>query len=151
MADMVTKKRRSQIMSKIGSRNTSPEILVRSIIHRMGFRFRLHDTKLPGRPDIVLSRFRKIILVNGCFWHFHRNCKKSGIPKSNSDFWREKFRCNTERDRRNRAILKRQGWGVLVIWQCALEKSLRKLPKRFKIFCRRTTGDAYARSEASGQ
>jgi DNA mismatch endonuclease (patch repair protein) len=120
MADHVNPGRRSEIMSSIGSRHTGPEMLVRSLIHRMGFRFRLHIKELPGTPDIVLPRLRKIVLVNGCLWHGHAGCSRSGLPKSNSDFWETKVAFNRLRDSRNLAELRRLGWDVLQVWQCQM-------------------------------
>jgi DNA mismatch endonuclease (patch repair protein) len=120
--DNVGKRRRSEIMSNITSVNTAPEKAVRSMIHRMGYRFRLHPTSLPGKPDIVLPRHKKVILVHGCFWHGHLRCLKGKPPKSNLDFWLPKLAANRKRDRIVAAKLRRLGWGVLVIWQCQLRR-----------------------------
>lgn len=105
-------------MSRIRGGNTKPEIAVRSIVHRMGFRFRLHVKTLPGKPDIVLPRHGKIILVHGCFWHGHRDCPRSKRPATNADFWEAKIAGNMERDRRNKKALEDAGWRVLEIWTC---------------------------------
>ena len=105
-------------MSRIRGANTKPEMLVRSLVHQMGFRFRLHRRDLPGKPDLVLPRHRKVIFVHGCFWHCH-NCRFGRVtPKANADFWREKRSGNAARDRRNLSRLRRDGWKVLVIWEC---------------------------------
>jgi DNA mismatch endonuclease (patch repair protein) len=117
MVDHVTKARRSAIMSAVRGRHTAPEMIVRSAAHRMGLRFRLHG-KLPGRPDMVLTKWRTVLFVNGCFWHRHSGCPKAGIPKSNVRFWKAKFRTNADRDKRNYRQLDALGWRVVVLWQC---------------------------------
>jgi DNA mismatch endonuclease (patch repair protein) len=133
MADNLTAEQRKRNMTAIKSRHTKPEIIVRSIIHRLGFRFRLHDKKLPGKPDIVLKRHKKIILVHGCFWHIH-DCKRGNVtPKTNVEYWQNKRFRNVERDKENLKIYKKQGWKVLVIWECQL-KGLNKLKNRLKRF-----------------
>jgi DNA mismatch endonuclease (patch repair protein) len=108
-------------MRSIKGKNTSPELAVRSLLYRMGYRFRLHIKDLPGCPDIVFPRRRKVIFVHGCFWHSHRKCKKATIPKSNVSFWTEKLSRNKERDATDRRMLKRLGWQILTIWQCDLK------------------------------
>lgn len=118
MADRVTKERRSWNMSRIRGKDTAPEKLVRSALHKLGFRFRLHVRNLPGRPDIVLPKHRTVVFVNGCFWHRHPGCRYAYTPKSNVEFWREKFRANVQRDRRQRQRLEELGWRVIVIWEC---------------------------------
>jgi DNA mismatch endonuclease (patch repair protein) len=105
-------------MSRVRGRNTKPEILVRSLIHSMGFRFRVHRRDLPGNPDIVLPRHRKVIFVHGCFWHGHPGCLRSKRPTTNQSFWNRKLDANVERDKRFQAELASMGWKVLVIWQC---------------------------------
>lgn len=118
MPDVYDPHKRSWIMSRIRSRNTGPEVLVRSLIHRMGYRFRLHHRKLPGHPDIVLARHRKVVFVNGCFWHGHENCRRSKLPSTNADFWSSKIARNKERDAEAMRMLSALGWRTLVIWQC---------------------------------
>ena len=105
-------------MGRIRSKNTKPERVVRSLLHRMGYRFRLHRQDLPGTPDIVLPRYRAAILVHGCYWHRHAGCKYAYTPKSRADFWQKKFDENVARDRRDRCALKHLGWRVLVVWEC---------------------------------
>jgi len=105
-------------MSRIRGRDTQPEKKVRSALHRAGFRFRLHRKDLPGRPDIVLPKYRTVVFVHGCFWHRHRGCKFAYEPKSRPAFWNEKFRGNVARDRRNASDLRRLGWRVVTIWEC---------------------------------
>lgn len=108
-------------MSCIRDKDTEPEKRVRSLLHGMGYRFRLHCKDLPSRPDIVLTKFKSVILVHGCFWHHHRGCKYAYKPKSRVEFWEVKFRKNVERDRRMTKELKKLGWHVIVVWECELE------------------------------
>lgn len=110
---------RSEMMSRIGSRNTKPEMVVRKRLHAAGFRYRLHARNLPGSPDIVLPKYRSVILVHGCFWHAHKGCRNFRLPKSNTDFWREKLVRNAERDTRQLKELQDAGWRTLVVWECA--------------------------------
>jgi DNA mismatch endonuclease, patch repair protein len=119
--DRLTPEERSQNMSRIRNKNTRPEKIVRSLLHRLGFRFRLHRRDLPGTPDIVLPGRKAVIFVHGCFWHQHKGCKDSGIPKSNIEFWETKLNKNVERDKRNADALKQLGWKVLEIWECETE------------------------------
>src|SRR5947208_16643148 len=118
--DVLTREQRSYCMSRIKGRDTTPELEVRRRVHALGFRFRLHRTDLPGRPDIVLPRHRKVIFVHGCFWHRHEACRPLKVPRNNSDFWRKKFEANLERDRRAQAQLLELGWKVLIVWECEL-------------------------------
>ena len=132
MTDVFSKDKRSWIMSRVKGRDTKPETLVRSFVHRMGFRFRLHQRDLPGKPDIVLPRHNKVIFVHGCFWHGHKQCPRSKRPTTNERFWNKKLDGNIERDKRFRRKLRRTGWKVLVVWQCEtrnLEKLLEKLER----------------------
>lgn len=121
MTDTRTKAQRSEIMSKVRSKDTGPELQVRRLIFRMGFRYRLHVKGLPGKPDIVMAGRRKIVDVRGCFWHGHKRCKYGKLPKSHQSFWKSKIERNRERDSGNLQLLKRQGWKVLVVWQCELK------------------------------
>lgn len=105
-------------MGRIRSKNTKPEKLVRSLLHGMGYRFRLHKKDLPGKPDIVLPKYRTVLLVHGCFWHRHPGCKYSYTPKTRKKFWETKFEKNVERDRTNIDALKKLGWNVEIIWEC---------------------------------
>jgi DNA mismatch endonuclease (patch repair protein) len=116
-------------MSRVKGRDTKPEILVRSFVHRMGFRFRIHRRDLPGNPDIVLSRHGKAIFVHGCFWHGHKQCRRSKRPTTNKSFWNKKLDANIERDERFRKKLRRMGWKVLVVWQCETRKPEKLLGK----------------------
>ncbi|MDP2028460.1 MAG: DNA mismatch endonuclease Vsr [Thiobacillus sp.] len=119
MTDTLSKDARSKLMSRIRSKNTKPEMVVRSILHRLGFRFRLHRKDLPGCPDIVLPKHRKIVLVQGCFWHGH-TCRLASHPKSNPAYWSHKIASNQERDRRARTELEEAGWSVLELWECEI-------------------------------
>ena len=118
MTDVFSNEKRSWIMSRVKGRDTKPELLVRSIFHRMGFRFRLHRHDLPGSPDIVLPRHGKVIFVHGCFWHGHSGCPRSKRPSTNRDFWDKKIDGNIERDKLFQRELRSMGWKVLVVWQC---------------------------------
>jgi DNA mismatch endonuclease (patch repair protein) len=118
--DRLERQRRSWNMGRIKGRDTAPERIVRSLLHREGFRFRLHCKKLPGKPDIILPKWRTAILVHGCFWHRHKNCRLCYTPKSNTAFWNAKFAGNVERDKRNEAALREAGWKVLTVWECEL-------------------------------
>jgi len=118
MKDRLTPERRSWNMSRIRATDTTPERAVRSILHRMGYRFRLHRKDLPGRPDIVLPKYHAVVFVHGCFWHRHRGCKYSYTTKSRQEFWEKKFLENVERDRKAQRELRKLGWRVIVVWEC---------------------------------
>lgn len=122
MADSISPEHRSWLMSRIRSEDTKPEWVLRSGLHRLGFRFRLRDKRIPGRPDLVLPKYRAVVFVHGCFWHRHRRCRAASVPKTNAAFWEEKFARNVARDRRNRSDLRKLGWRVLVVWECELMK-----------------------------
>jgi len=129
MSDVFSKGKRSWIMSRVKGRDTKPEMLVRSFVHNMGYRFRIHRRDLPGNPDIVLPRHGKVIFVHGCFWHGHKRCPRSKRPITNKSFWKKKLDGNIERDKRFRRALRRMGWKVLEVWECETrepEKLLRK-------------------------
>jgi DNA mismatch endonuclease (patch repair protein) len=132
MTDRFTKQQRSEIMARIKGRNTTPERTVRSMLHKMGYRFRLHVRELPGRPDIVLPRHGKIILVHGCFWHGH-NCGRGTRPGTNPEFWNRKIDGNMERDKRTRKGLHSLSWKVLVLWECQI-KNGETLHRRLRKF-----------------
>lgn len=132
--DTIGRSERSALMSRIRSKNTRPELAVRSILHRLGYRFRLHRKDLPGRPDIVLPRHQKIVLVHGCFWHGH-TCRLASKPKSNEGYWSVKIKTNRERDVRNREALVQQGWSVLELWECEVRK-LEGLEEKLQAFMR---------------
>ena len=126
MADIVSEAQRSYNMSQIKSKNTKPELVVRSMLHHLGYRFTVNgpnNKKLPGRPDIVLPRFNTVIFVHGCFWHGHENCKDFRLPKSRTEWWRNKLEGNVARDLRNQHAVKELGWKVVVIWECELKNA----------------------------
>lgn len=108
-------------MRQVKGRDTSPEKIVRSLLHRMGYRFRLQRDDLPGKPDIVLPRFKTVVFVNGCFWHRHSGCKRATTPATNVDYWQTKFERNVARDARNQAELEKMGWRVVIVWECELK------------------------------
>jgi DNA mismatch endonuclease (patch repair protein) len=118
--DSISKEHRSWNMSRILSKDTSPEKIVRSMLHGMGYRFRLHRKDLPGKPDIVLPKYKTVFEVRGCFWHRHKGCKEATTPKSNQAFWLDKFSKNIKRDRSNERKLKKLGWNVVIIWECEI-------------------------------
>lgn len=121
--DKLTPERRSENMRRIRSKNSSPEMNVRRLVHAMGYRYRLHGANLPGKPDLVFAGRRKIIFVHGCFWHQHqdRNCRESHQPSSNRDYWKPKLERNVARDAQHDAALRSAGWSVLIIWECEIE------------------------------
>ena len=133
MLDIFSPPKRSQIMSSIKGYDTKPELMVRSLLHRMGYRFRIRQGRLPGNPDVVLHSHKKVIFIHGCFWHGHKRCKRSRRPNSNIEFWSQKLDKNMARDKRQIRDLRRVGWKVLVVWQCQL-KDVKKLEKKLRKF-----------------
>lgn len=127
MSDIFSKSKRSDIMSKISGKETKPEILVRKYLFAHGFRYRKNAKDLPGKPDIVLPKYKAVVFVNGCFWHGHENCKKATLPATNTEFWREKISNNIIRDEKTYAELSSMGYKVLIIWQCGLSIKKRKI------------------------
>ncbi len=126
MTDTLSKEERSRVMAKVKSRDTKPEKKVRSLLFSLGFRFRLCQKNLPGKPDIVLKKYKTVIFVHGCFWHGHENCKNARIPKSNVEFWKNKIEYNKQRFAEVSRQLQEQGWKVVVIWECET-KDMKKL------------------------
>ncbi len=132
-ADMVISKnmaqpsaQKSRMMSRIRTKGTAPELALRSALHSAGFRFRLHRKNLPGKPDILLPKYRIVIFVHGCFWHHHEGCSKSKLPATNKEFWNGKIAANVERDKRNLAELEKLGWRIAVVWECSLKNQRSK-------------------------
>lgn len=123
--DTVSERQRSWNMSRIHSKDTKPEMIVRSFLHKNGFRFRLHVKNLPGHPDIVLPKYRTVVEVRGCFWHRHPGCRQATTPSTNAEFWQEKFKRNVERDRNTEKLLKELGWNLIVVWECELKNDER--------------------------
>src|SRR5215213_8138945 len=120
MADVHTPAQRSYNMSRIKGKDTKPEMLVRKFLHANGFRYRLHVKNLPGKPDIVLPKYKTVIFVHGCFWHGHKNCKKAALPSTKSEWWKEKISKNIFNDNKAMNGLKKQGWIILAVWTCEL-------------------------------
>jgi len=123
MSDIFSKTKRSEIMSNISGKETKPEILVRKYLFSKGFRYRKNVKELPGNPDIVLPKYKTIIFVHGCFWHGHEDCKKSALPATNLEFWKDKLEKNKERDKSNILKLQESGWKVIIVWQCELKNT----------------------------
>jgi DNA mismatch endonuclease (patch repair protein) len=130
MADTLTKPQRSKLMSKVRSRDTKPEWILRCGLHRLGFRYRLKNRHLPGSPDLVFAKFHAAVFVHGCYWHRHQGCKDASTPKSNIDFWERKFAENIERDSRIIRELENLGWRILVVWECELTRKARETVHR---------------------
>lgn len=126
MADVHTPEQRSYNMSRIRGKDTKAEELVRKYLFSQGFRYRKNDSRLPGKPDIVLPKYKTVIFVNGCFWHKHEGCKYFVWPKSNAEFWKDKIEKNCKRDNRDYSLLQQAGWHVIVIWECELKVASRE-------------------------
>jgi DNA mismatch endonuclease (patch repair protein) len=132
MADVHTKEQRSYNMSRIKGKDTKPEMLVRRFLHANGYRYKLNDKTLPGKPDIVLPKYKTVIFVHGCFWHGHNNCKYASIPKTRTEWWLNKINGNIANGTKKRLLLKKEKWNVITIWECGLkakriEATLQKL------------------------
>ncbi|HWN08726.1 MAG TPA: very short patch repair endonuclease [Pyrinomonadaceae bacterium] len=136
MADVFTPAKRSAIMARIKGKNTKPELIVRKLVHSLGYRFRLHQDTILGKPDLVLPRHKKIIFVHGCFWHGHAGCSRASLPATNIEFWRKKLLANRNRDTSVKGKLYRDGWQVFIIWQCQT-KNIETLSKRLQCFLRK--------------
>lgn len=117
-------------MSRIRSKDTNPEKKVRSMLHQMGYRFRIHVKKLPGQPDIVLPKYKKVIFVHGCFWHLHKGCRDGTIPKTQHEKWKVKLERNIKRDKLHINNLKKLGWKVLILWECEIEKQIKDIKRK---------------------
>jgi len=122
--DIWSKEKRSEVMRKITSKNTKPEITLRKRLYERGYRYRLHVKALPGKPDIVFHKYRLAIFVHGCFWHFHEHCREGRIPSTNTKFWNDKLLKNIDRDKKHNQDLLDMGWSVITIWECEIDKSL---------------------------
>ena len=138
--DIVSPEKRSRMMAGIKGKNTKPELVVRKLVHGMGFRYRLHRKDLPGSPDLVFSRLKKVIFVHGCFWHRHPGCRFAYTPKSNAQFWLNKLEGNTARDELALAALNAMGWEVLIVWECEV-RDLPALSRKVSVFLGRSTTD----------
>lgn len=131
--DIFSIEKRSEVMARVRSKDTKPELIIRSLLHSLGYRFRLHQAGLPGKPDIVLPKYHSAIFVHGCFWHQHPGCKKATLPQNNASFWREKLEGNKERDLAVIDELQHSGWKVLVLWECEI-KDLDRVAQRILSF-----------------
>jgi len=131
--DIFSEEQRSYVMSRVGSKNTKPELIVRSYLHGLGFRFKIHEKNLPGRPDIVLPKHRCVVFVNGCFWHRHKGCKRASMPSTRVDFWQAKFESNIARDQKNLCLLKKAKWKVCLVWECEIDKISRRTEKLLEL------------------
>lgn len=127
MVDFLSPDGRSKRMSRIRGKDTKPELALRKVLHGLGFRYRLNVPNLPGKPDIVFPRYKTVVFVHGCFWHRHPGCKIATTPKSNTEFWIQKFEKNKERDARARKALEESGWRVLVVWECEVDSMKKAL------------------------
>jgi len=134
MPDTISAERRSWNMSRIRGKDTKPELQFRSLLHKAGFRFRLHVKDLPGKPDIVLPKYKSVAFVHGCYWHRHKGCSLATTPKTRQDFWQKKFNDNVTGDRKVRAQLEQQGWRVFVAWECELKRNPQGLLNCFENF-----------------
>lgn len=137
MSDRHTHEQRRYNMQQIKGKDTKPEISLRKLLFAEGFRYRINDRKLPGKPDIVLKKYNTVIFVNGCFWHGHQNCRYFVVPKTRTEFWTDKIKGNKERDHRNISLLKEAGWNVITVWECELKKimiddTLNKVKEKIK-------------------
>lgn len=131
--DTVSKDRRSENMRKIRSKDTKPEVYLRHLLFAKGFRYRLYNKKIPGTPDLFLRKYNTAIFVNGCFWHRHKGCKYATIPKSNTEFWDEKFSRNVKRDKRQLEELREKGIRVIVVWECTIKKMRKNISLQIEI------------------
>ncbi|AVA21301.1 DNA mismatch endonuclease Vsr [Rhizobium sp. NXC24] len=155
MVDFLTPEERSKRMSRIKSRDTVPEVALRKALHALGFRFRLGSRRLPGKPDIVLPKYKSVVFVHGCFWHRHEDCKVATTPKSNTEFWLDKFERNVQRDLRVADELSRLGWQVNIVWECELS-SMKAIGEAAASIARAVKGatdgeQSKAKSVASGE
>jgi DNA mismatch endonuclease (patch repair protein) len=137
MADVHSKETRSYNMSQIKGKDTKPEMIVRKFLHANGFRYKLHDKTLPGKPDIVLPKYKTVIFVHGCFWHGHKGCKYYVVPKTRTEWWLEKINGNKEKDSNSLSFLKKENWKIIVLWECQLkvnkvQQTLEGLLKRIR-------------------
>ena len=131
--DNLTPRQRRLTMSRIKSKETKPEKILRSYLHRAGYRFRKNVRELPGTPDIVLPKYKSVIFVHGCFWHQHKNCTKAVMPKTNKKYWQKKLLHNIERDKQNKKNLSEKGWNVIEVWECEINQNIDQLLTKLKL------------------
>ena len=132
MSDKLSKEQRSWNMSRIKNKDTGIEVAVRKRLFSYGYRYRKNDSKLPGKPDIVLPKYKAVIFIHGCFWHLHTGCKNARIPKSNTEFWEAKLNHNVANDNKNKKLLEEKGWKVITIWECEIENDFDAVIKRIR-------------------
>lgn len=130
--DTLSPAERSEVMRRVRSKDTKPEVFVRSVLHRMGYRFRLHRKDLPGNPDIVLPKHRTAVFIHGCFWHQHPGCRKATVPQNNRDYWERKLSRNVERDALSVRALEEAGWRVVILWECEIPRDEASLRERLR-------------------
>lgn len=135
--DVWSKAKRSEVMSKIRSKNTKPELLLRKLLFAKGYRYRLYNKDLPGKPDIVLRKYKTAIFVHGCFWHYHQDCREGRIPDTNTTFWKTKLSKNVIRDEKNKQALLANGWKVITVWECEIEKQTESVLKSIELVLKR--------------
>lgn len=128
--DKLSQKQRSWVMSRVTGKDTKPELIIRTLLHRAGYRFKINDKTLPGRPDIVLPKYGMVIFIHGCFWHRHKNCRLASTPKSNQAFWQAKFANNQRKDARAKRQLNGLGWRVMTVWECRINKDPQAVIRR---------------------
>lgn len=139
MADIFSKAKRSEVMSKVTAKDTRPEVKIRKHLFSEGFRYRKNDKRFPGKPDIVLPKYKTVIFVHGCFWHHHANCRAAALPQTNYEFWKDKMLTNVKRDKKNQNDLKKLGWKIIIVWQCQIknrklfENTMKKVIKKIRI------------------
>ena len=143
MSDSISPEHRSWNMSRIRGKDTKIEVMVRKYLFSKGFRFRKNDKRYPGKPDIVLPKYRTVIFVNGCFWHHHIGCKNATIPKTRTEFWMEKLEKNVANDRKHISLLKESGWNVVTLWECELEKDFENRMEQVILSLTSCTSDNY--------
>jgi DNA mismatch endonuclease (patch repair protein) len=144
--DKISQDRRSDNMARIRSKDTTPELTLRRLVHAMGYRFRLHRKDLPGKPDLVFSARKKVIFLHGCFWHQHKGCREGRLPGTRVEYWAPKLARNRERDALSEAALKSLGWGVLTLWECEVEKDRAGVSKQLRRFLGRNAKKAANRT-----
>ena len=146
MVDTMTREQRHRCMAAVKGKDTKPEMMVRRYLHSLGYRYGLHNKKLPGSPDLVLRKYRSVIFIHGCFWHGHKGCKYYRLPKTNEEFWQEKITRNKQRDQESVRLLREKGWNVIIIWECELknknkrEETLMRLHSELKCIYRKDIG-----------
>lgn len=136
--DLWSKAKRTEVMSKIRSKDTKPELMLRKLLFVKGYRYRTHNKELPGKPDLVLRKYRTVIFVHGCFWHYHQDCREGRIPDTNTTFWKTKLSKNVARDKRHKEALIASGWRVITVWECEIENQAEYIIKTIEEILKNT-------------